>query len=78
MLKIVIQIQCDECKELFLFARASAYTTDALSFNTNALTAMLSHYHWCICKTENDRFHYCPECCHDFEEMEEALASHCQ
>lgn len=76
MLKIVIHIQCDECKEQFHFARVSAYTTDALSFNTNALTAMLPHYHWRTCKTENNRFHYCPECCCDFEDMEEGLAPH--
>jgi hypothetical protein len=70
MLNLVIHIKCDECKEQFQFARASAYTTDALSFNTNALLAMLSHYRWRTCKTKNDGFHYCPECSSLFDYME--------
>ncbi len=74
MLKLVIHVHCDECNEQFQFARASAYTSEALSFNTSALTAMLSHYFWQTSETRNNKFHYCPECFSNFYEMEEELA----
>ncbi len=75
MLKLSIHIECDECHQQFLFARASAYTTDALSFNTNALTAMLPHYHWQTVKAGEDRYHYCMECCYNIVEAEEEFAT---
>jgi len=75
MLKLFIHIACDECGQQFLFARESAYTTDALRFNTNALTAMLPHYHWQTTKTQDERYHYCMECCYQFVEMEEEASN---
>lgn len=66
MLKLQISIQCDECKEQFQFVRTSPFTTDALSFNTNALTAMLPSYHWETHTTDENRFHFCPECYYKF------------
>lgn len=75
MLTLFIHITCDSCGQPFLFARHSAYTTDALSFSTNALTAMLPHYHWQLTRADEHRYHYCPECCYDFVEMEEELAT---
>jgi hypothetical protein len=75
MLKLVIHIECDSCKETFIFGRASACTADALQFNTNVLSAMLPH-HWWQCKaTEQRTYHYCPECCHQFVELEEQTSS---
>jgi hypothetical protein len=74
MLKLFVHVECDECHQRFLFGRESAYTTDALSFNTSALTAMLPHYHWRLVKTEGTRYHYCPECCYDFDDMQDQLA----
>lgn len=76
MLKLAIQVVCDDCKEQFLFTRASAYATDALASNTNVLTAMLSNYHWRTCKTENKKFHYCPECCYEVDMEAEFAGQH--
>lgn len=70
MLKLLISIQCDECKEQFQFARTSPYTNDGLSFNTTALTAALPSYHWQTSKTDKNRFHFCPECCSNFFDIE--------
>lgn len=71
MLKLVIHIECDSCKETFVFSRVSACTSDALHFNTNALSAMLPHHWWQSETTEQRTYHYCPECCYQFMELEE-------
>jgi hypothetical protein len=74
MLKLTLQIICDGCGQLFIFARVSDYTTDALGFNTRALTAMLPHYWWAQVKEDDERFHYCQECYDQFKDMERTLA----
>lgn len=67
MLKLFIHIFCDDCGRPFLFARESAYTTDAVSFNTKALTAMLPTYFWEHgAKDATSPFHFCQECCFNF------------
>lgn len=71
MLKLVIHVACDDCGQRFFFARESEYTTDALSFNTMALIAMLPHYRWEETRSEQDRYHFCPECCYNCVEEEE-------
>jgi len=70
MLKLIVQIQCDECGELFHIARASLCTADALGFNTRTLTAMLPEFHWRLCTSEKTRYHYCPNCSLYFDDME--------
>ena len=65
MLRLVIHIECDECRERFYFARESAYTTDALSFNTNALTAMLPQCLWHVEKTDHLPLHWCQSCANE-------------
>jgi hypothetical protein len=58
MLKALIQVQCDSCNQLFLFARTTACEPNALRFNTNVLMAMLREYQW----TVENKEHYCLEC----------------
>lgn len=70
MLKLFIHIVCDDCGRQFVFARESDYTNDALSFNSNALSAMLPHYHWQTTTNEKARYHFCMECCYNFVEDE--------
>mgnify|MGYP003393194454 CR=1 FL=1 len=70
MLKLLIQIVCDDCRRQFVFVRESDYTTDALGFNTTALSAMLPGYHWQTTTNENESYHFCMECCYKFCEDE--------
>lgn len=70
MLKLLIQIVCDDCKQQFVFVRESAYTTDAVGSNTAALSAMLPWYHWQTTTNENERYHFCMECCYKICEDE--------
>lgn len=74
MLKLFVHIECDSCHRQFPFGRASDYTTDALRFNTSALTAMARHYDWCLATSEETRYHYCLECYSDMLDMQEQLA----
>ena len=71
MLRLVIQIECDSCRETFMFARTSAYSADALHFNTSALSAMLPHAFWHLEKSEQDTFHFCQGCYIEFDQPEE-------
>jgi hypothetical protein len=66
MLKLLININCDECGQSFHFARHSEYNTDALSFNLNALSSMLSHYRWERVKNKENLYHYCSDCVANF------------
>jgi len=74
MLKLFIHIACDDCGQNFLFARQSEYKTDSLSFNLNALSAMLPHYRWDLVKRQESTYHYCAECAFNFLGMEEQFA----
>jgi hypothetical protein len=66
MLKFFIHIFCDDCGQPFIFARESPYNTDAVSFNTKALMAMLPTYFWEHGKNDEGSFQYCQECCFNF------------
>ena len=60
MSKLLLAVQCGDCKEAFLFARTSDYTISALSFNTTVLASMLRRYDWPI--TDGGLSHFCREC----------------
>lgn len=74
MLKLIVHIQCEDCGVQFPYARTSAYTSDAVSFNVNALSALLPNYKWKVSRTGKKIFHYCPSCDAEYNLQRETLA----
>lgn len=69
MLKMLILISCDACGQQFLYARTSSCNQYAWYTDSSALTAMACEYHWTI--AERGKYHYCPDCSYDFDDMYE-------
>lgn len=67
MLKVLICIACDSCKQQFLYSRASSGEPYSWYLDTHALTAMASDYHWDA--SHKGKYHYCPDCSFQMEDM---------
>ena len=66
MLKLLVQIQCDGCDQLFQFARVCEYGSNSISFNSKVLCTMLSDSFWSLINNGNKQLHFCQGCYNDY------------
>ena len=67
MMKVLLMIDCDSCRELFSFSRTASDDTSAWRVHGTNLVRMAIEHGWA--ESQDCNYHYCPKCADELEEM---------
>ena len=67
MLKVLLLIDCDSCRQLFEFSRTASEDTIAWRVHGRTLVNMATKSGWF--ESDDANYHYCPACTEELVEM---------